>query len=74
MDDISIREGFCISNELLNCDFEKDLCGFTQQHNQTDLLWTRFKGKRYESESFGPSTDHTVLIKFLSMNLFSCLS
>lgn len=40
------------------CDFEKDLCGFTQ--DQTDKFdWARNKGKTSTSGT-GPLVDHTL--------------
>jgi hypothetical protein len=44
IDDISLQDGYCSNNELLNCDFEKDLCGF--EHDFTaKTKWIRTFGR-----------------------------
>jgi hypothetical protein len=57
LDDISITDGLCQSNGLFVCDFEKDMCGFSND-TRYSYAWSRQKGKKYSTP--GVSVDHTV--------------
>ena len=55
-----MKEGYCETNELFICDFEKDLCGFSYDANAI-FNWTRRAGKKSNLYNTGPSIDHTVI-------------
>ena len=47
-----------IPPSLYNCDFEKGLCNYTQEHITDVFNWTRYQGGTY-SGGTGPAMDHT---------------
>jgi len=47
-----------IPPSLYNCDFEKGLCNYTQEHITDVFNWTRHQGGTY-SGGTGPTMDHT---------------
>lgn len=61
IDDIEFREGECPSKQLyaLNCDFDRDLCGFRNDASAS-LNFTQVSGRVWPNT--GPSNDHTVSI------------
>ena len=59
LDDISVTDGYCESNEFFKCDFESGLCGFTFD-TTAEYNWTRQAGKKYLYAPTGPFVDHTV--------------
>lgn len=63
MDDISIVDGYCITNDLFNCDFEQDMCNFANDLTG-NFNWTRTNGRL----SLGPNFDHTVIITLKQIN------
>ncbi|XP_035827621.1 MAM and LDL-receptor class A domain-containing protein 1-like [Aplysia californica] len=56
IDDIELTDSPCL--DLLDCDFEKDLCAWTQ-NQQDDLDWELNSGKT-NSLYTGPAADHTI--------------
>ena len=57
IDDIDITDGACPS--LGSCDFEKDLCTWTNANAGDSFDWERAQG-RTVSTGTGPSNDHTL--------------
>ncbi|CAF0741650.1 unnamed protein product, partial [Brachionus calyciflorus] len=57
LDDLSITNGYCQTNDLFNCDFERDLCGFVQDPTGK-INWTRKIGNG--NINSGPGIDHTT--------------
>ncbi|KAH9494976.1 hypothetical protein Btru_018310, partial [Bulinus truncatus] len=57
LDDISLVNGSCPPQDL--CDFEIDLCDYTQLQTTDVFDWIRWANKT-ESHGSGPSTDHTT--------------
>ncbi|CAF0741635.1 unnamed protein product, partial [Brachionus calyciflorus] len=57
LDDISITDGYCETNGIFNCDFEKDLCGL-ENDITGKFNWTRRAGRYYVTT--GPTVDHTT--------------
>lgn len=47
-----------IPPSLYNCDFEKGMCNYTQEHITDVFNWTRHQGGTYSSGT-GPTMDHT---------------
>lgn len=56
IDDVSLKDGACPGAG--SCDFETDLCGFTQRRDDT-FDWLRKSGAT-PTQNTGPSTDHTL--------------
>ena len=49
---------FCFTGQLIDCDFETDLCEYTV-HPEVDLFfWVRWSGPT-AAEGSGPPIDHT---------------
>lgn len=61
IDDVMISEGPC--PDPGNCDFERDLCGYTNRDNIDQFDWQVASGTT-SSFSTGPSTDHSTGNKF----------
>lgn len=59
LDDISLVEGTCPTNDVLKCDFELDTCNLMNDIT-AKFNWTRAFGKT--AYSTGPSYDHTVIL------------
>ncbi|KAK7473655.1 hypothetical protein BaRGS_00035133, partial [Batillaria attramentaria] len=57
LDDISIMPYACASPG--SCDFETDLCAYTNVHGTDQFDWTRGQG-RTQSSFTGPTVDHTT--------------
>ncbi|XP_022096405.1 MAM and LDL-receptor class A domain-containing protein 1-like [Acanthaster planci] len=57
IDDVAFDQVQCKVGSAFDCDFEADLCGFTQPIDD-DFDWTR--AQKTPSSSTGPSTDHTL--------------
>ena len=63
IDDVIFREGECPSKDyVLNCNFDRDLCGFINDPKAT-LNFTQVSGRIMSNT--GPNNDHTVNIKVL---------
>ncbi|KAI5620118.1 MAM domain-containing protein 2 isoform X1, partial [Silurus asotus] len=65
LDDISLRLGDCELPQdsplfgALHCDFEKGLCGFSQEEERDNSNWVLIRGPTPTS-STGPKRDHTT--------------
>ncbi|XP_059507175.1 IgGFc-binding protein-like [Stegostoma tigrinum] len=57
IDNVAVRRGNCDSDCALNCNFDLDLCSWTQS-KKDDLDWKRISGST-PSAVTGPSYDHT---------------
>ena len=53
---VTVLYQFCINVSEM-CDFEKDLCGYTQDKTDT-FDWTRYR-RSTSSAGTGPTADHT---------------
>ncbi|XP_041467171.1 MAM and LDL-receptor class A domain-containing protein 1-like [Lytechinus variegatus] len=59
LDDTFITQtGLCNDTGVIGCDFEDDICGYTQEDDD-DFDWTRHKGHTGTSDT-GPPFDHTT--------------
>ncbi len=72
LDDISLVEGSCPTDNVYSCDFELGLCGLTNDLT-SKFNWKRSIAKSASSYSTGPREDHTVFIIFIKNNLMSLL-
>lgn len=60
LDDLTLKDGYCETNGLFNCDFESDSCGFTNDL-ASKYSWLRVSGKYASSfTATGPNEDKTV--------------
>lgn len=57
IDDVMVSDGPCADPG--NCDFERDLCGYTNRQYIDQFDWMLGSGKT-ASVYTGPKTDHTI--------------
>lgn len=60
LDDLTLTDGVCETNELFSCDFETSFCGM-KNDTTARYSWTRQAGKKSAFSSTGPGVDHTVI-------------
>lgn len=50
---------FAVTRSQFDCDFENDLCNWTQDKQTDDFEWLRASGPT-SSDGTGPTVDHTT--------------
>ncbi|XP_033751988.1 MAM and LDL-receptor class A domain-containing protein 1-like [Pecten maximus] len=59
IDDVSVKNGACSSSAFGNCNFELDLCTWSNVHTGDDFDWITGSGST-TSTGTGPQADHTL--------------
>lgn len=60
LDDVTLKSGYCETNEFFYCDFDSGICGFTNE-TVSKHYWLRATGKYAATyTNTGPNVDQTV--------------